>query len=236
MNLLLLNNKQIAGNRATVSGRQLQHLLTVNNLGVGDSLRIGEINGLMGKGVITEIDNHSASLEFELDRQPPSAVPLTLVLALPRPKMLRRILQTVASMGVKRICLIHSTRVEKSFWQTAFLSPEAVQEQLLLGLEQSMDTQLPTVSQHRLFKPFVEDQLPDVINSSRAIVAHPSAPLSCPIDIQEPTTLVIGPEGGFIPYEIEKLAEQGVQSVSIGSRILRVETAVPTLISRLFPA
>ena len=236
MNLLLLNNKQIAGNRATVSGRQLQHLLTVHDLGVGDSLRVGEINGLMGTAVITEIDNHSASLELQLDIPPPSPLPLTLVLALPRPKMLRRILQTVASMGIKRICLIHSARVEKSFWQTAFLSPEAVQEQLILGLEQAKDTLLPNITQHRLFKPFVEDQLSNVINNSRAIVAHPSAPQPCPIAIQQPTTLIVGPEGGFIPYEIEKLVELGVEPVTIGSRILRVETAVPALISRLFPA
>jgi len=236
MNLLLLNSNQINGTMAQINGRQLEHLQRVQGLEVGDSLRVGEINGLMGTGFITAIDSHCASLELQLDTPPPKPVPITLVLALPRPKMLRRILQTVASMGVKRIHLIHSARVEKSFWQSPFLSPENTLEQLILGLEQAKDTVLPEIYQHKLFKPFVEDQLTAVIGNSRAIVAHPTATKSCPIAIGEPTTLIIGPEGGFIPYEINKLEALAIEPLSIGERILRVETAVPALISRLFPA
>ena len=94
---------------------------------------------------------------------------------------------------------------------------------------------MPTIYQRKLFKPFVEDELCDIISDSQAFVAHPNGTEHCPIDIKTPSTLVIGPEGGFVPYEIEKLAQVGVMAVTIGPRILRVETAVPTLISRLFP-
>ena len=108
-----------------------------------------------------------------------------------------------------------------------FLTPESLKEQLILGLEQAVDTQLPEIVQHKLFKPFVEDQLKDIIGKSRALVGHPTAAQTCPVDIKDPTTLIIGPEGGFIRYEIAKLEEQGVEAVTIGERILRVETAVP---------
>lgn len=236
MNLLLLDNSQILGTTAQISGRHLEHLRTVQGLKAGDSLRVGEINGLMGTGIISAIDDHCASLELQLDTPPPSPIPITLVLALPRPKMLRRILQSVTSMGIKRLYLIHSARVEKSFWQSPFLYPDAILEQLILGLEQAKDTVIPEISQHKLFKPFVEDQLTEVIGNSKAIVAHPTATEPCPIAIDEPTTLIIGPEGGFVPYEIDKLVELGVEPVTLGDRILRVETAVPALISRLFPA
>ena len=236
MNLLLLQSSQINGNQAEVSGRQLEHLRKIHQLDEGSSLRVGEVNGLMGTGIVKSINQDLAVLAIELDTPPPPPLPLTLIMAMPRPKMLRRCLQSVSSMGIKDIYLINSKRVEKSFWQTPHLEKQAVENELILGLEQSRDTILPTVTQKKLFKPFVEDELANIIGESTALVGHPQGSEPCPIDIQTPTTLVVGPEGGFIPYEIEKLKEVGVKAVTIGPRILRVETAIPALISRLFPS
>jgi len=236
MNLLLLQSNQINGSQGTVSGRQLEHLRSVHKLDEGSSVRVGEINGLMGTGTIKTISSDLAILDICLNTPPPAPLPLTLIMAMPRPKMLRRCLQSISSLGVKNIYLINSARVEKSFWQTPFLSQQAIENELILGLEQARDTVLPNVYLRKLFKPFVEDELGNLIENTQALVAHPSGTLNCPINIQQPTTLVVGPEGGFIPYEIEKLAEAGVKAVTIGSRILRVETAIPALISRLFPA
>ena len=161
-------------------------------------------------------------------------VPLTLLLALPRPKMLKRVLQTVAAMGVPRLVLLNSYRVEKSFWQTPFLEPEAIREQLLLGLEQARDTVLPEVSIEKRFKPFVEDRLPAISAGTLGLVGHPGPYPACPRAVEQHVTLAIGPEGGWIPYEVEKLAAAGLQPVQLGERILRVETAVPALLARLF--
>ena len=236
MNLLLLNPQQINNDSALVTGRQLKHLISVQRAAVGDSIRVGVINGMMGQGLISALNSQSASIQFSLDTQPPPPLPLTMILALPRPKMLRRILQTISSMGVKKLYLINSSRVEKSFWQTPFLQPEALQEQLILGLEQARDTQMPEIIMRKLFKPFVEDELGEIIAQTRALVAHPKTDKRCPVNIAEPVSLAIGPEGGFIPYEVEKLNQLGFESVHLGPRILRVETAVPALVSRMYPA
>ena len=48
-----------------------------------------------------------------------------------------------------------------------------------------------------------------------------------------PASVLIGPEGGFIPYEVEKLNEAGCGTVSMGPRILRVENAVAALVTRM---
>jgi RsmE family RNA methyltransferase len=56
----------------------------------------------------------------------------------------------------------------------------------------------------------------------------------CPRNVKRAVTLAIGPEGGFIPYEMEKLVACGFAPVQIGERILTVETAVPALVARLF--
>ena len=236
MNLLLLKPQQMSDRVAVVTGRQLDQLTQIQGCSVGDTVRTGVLDGLMGIATIIELNSQRAVLELNLDSPPPAITPLCLVLAMPRPKMLRRTLQTVASMGVKDLYLINSLRVEKSFWQSPFLHTEAIEEQLILGLEQARDTLLPRLHVRKRFKPFVEDELPEVIKGSKALLAHPLTSTACPINLQQPATLAIGPEGGFIPYEVDLLNAAGFETVHIGPRILRVETAVPALISRLFPA
>lgn len=235
MNLLLLEDGDfIAADRVLLQGRRLKHLQEVHRATVGDSLRVGRLGGLMGQGQLLRLDSDAAELQINLEQSAPAKLPLTLLLALPRPKMLKRVLQTVASMGVPRLILLNSYRVEKSFWQTPFLQPEAIREQLILGLEQARDTVLPEVIIEKRFKPFVEDQLPQLAAGSLGLVGHPGAYPACPRTVEGQVTLAIGPEGGWIPYEVEKLAAAGLQPVQLGERILRVETAVTALLARLF--
>ncbi len=235
MNLLLLEETDfIDADHVRLSGRRLAHMLDIQQVGVGDTLRVGRINGLMGQGTVLDLDKNSALLNVVLNEQPPAKLPLTLLLAMPRPKMFRRILQHCATLGVPEIILLNSVRVEKSFWQTPFLQPEVVRDNLLLGLEQARDTVLPAVRIEKRFKPFVEDSLPGIIDGRLALVAHPGNYPACPRGIDQPLTLAIGPEGGWVPYEVDKLIEAGMQPVQLGDRILRVETAVTALVSRLF--
>lgn len=234
MNLLLLEEQDfISPQRVRLSGRRLQHMREIHQAGPGDSLRVGRIGGLMGEGRIVSLDATVAELEVQLDQPPPPKLPLTLLLAMPRPKMFRRILQHCASLGVAEIILLNSYRVEKSFWQTPFLQPEVIRENLLLGLEQARDTLLPTVQIEKRFKPFVEDRLPALAAGTTGLVAHPGDYPPCPRAVTGPITLAIGPEGGWIPYEVDKLRAAGLQPIQLGERILRVETAVTALIARL---
>ena len=165
MNLLLLEGADfIAADRVILRDRRLVHMQEVHRAVVGDNLRVGRIGGLMGNAQLLRLEAGEAELHVSFDQPPPTKLPLTLLLALPRPKMLRRVLQTVAAMGVPKVVLVNSYRVEKSFWQTPFLEPEAVREQLILGLEQARDTVLPEISIEKRFKPFVEDRLPAMLS------------------------------------------------------------------------
>ena len=235
MNLVLFTGAdRLDEKRIQLTGRRLRHLHHVLGSAIGDELRVGELNGQTGTGRIIEITGQQAILTIELGESPPAKLPLCLVLALPRPKMLRRIIRSVAELGAPELHLIHSYRVEKSYWQTPVLQPGALHDYLLQGLEQSRDTVLPQVSCHRRFKPFVEDILPSMTANRQALLAHPGDCAPCPRALQESTLLAIGPEGGFIPYEIEKFKDAGCQPVSLGPRILRVETALTALLGRLF--
>lgn len=235
MNLLLLRDDDFIGaGRVHLRGRRLEHLLQVHQASVGDTLKVGLLGGLMGSGQLVSLHENSAEMVIQLDRNPPPKLPLTLLLAMPRPKMFRRILQHCATLGVAEIILLNSYRVEKSFWQTPFLQPGQIEDNLILGLEQARDTILPRVSIEKRFKPFVEDRLPGIVAEQLALIAHPGDYPPCPRAIAEPTILAIGPEGGWIPYEVEKLVSAGFKPVQLGERILRVETAVTALIGRLF--
>nr|WP_272890484.1 16S rRNA (uracil(1498)-N(3))-methyltransferase [Stutzerimonas stutzeri] len=232
--LLLERADFVADDRVLLRDRRLTHLQQVHRAEVGESLRVGLVGGDMGNGRLLRLDAGEAELQVSFDQPPPTKLPVTLLLALPRPKMLRRVLQTVATMGVPRLVLLNSYRVEKSFWQTPFLEPAAIREQLILGLEQARDTVLPDVVIEKRFKPFVEDRLPQLATGTLGLVGHPGAYPDCPRAVTEPVTLAIGPEGGWIPYEVDKLAATGLQPVQLGERILRVETAVSALLARLF--
>jgi len=221
VNLLLLSPEDfISPTRVRISGRRLDE---VNRIGA-TTLRAGLLGGRMGTAELVG----PGELEVHLDSDPPPALPLTLILALPRPKVLNRVIAGATSMGIKKIFLINAWRVEKSYWKSPKL--DHLRDQALLGLEQARDTVLPQIELHRFFVPFVEALQID----GMALVAHPGAREVCPRDVQQPVTLAIGPEGGFIDAEIDSFSRAGFRAVSLGPRILRVETALPSLVGRLF--
>lgn len=235
MNILLLEPADLVSpSVAVVSGRRAAHVAAVLRSKVGDSLAVGLLGGRMGIGIVSAIDARELRLALALDRDPPPPLPVVLVLALPRPKVLNRVIASATSLGVKRLVLLNAWRVEKSYWKSPRLDPSNLREQAIAGLEQARDTVLPAIETQRLFRPFVEAELPSLSEGTLRLVAHPGATAALPENVDGPVTLVIGPEGGWIVPEIESLERIGFVPVSLGPRILRVETAVAAILSRLF--
>ncbi len=235
MNLILLfADDFIDDAHVRLTGRRLAHVTNVHRAVVGDELVVGVEGGRIGRGEVTRLGAEALEMRVALDRDPPTPLPLTLVLALPRPKVLNRVIAGATSLGVKRIYLVNAWRVEKSYWKSPRLAEENLVTQRILGLEQARDTILPSIETRRFFRPFVEDELPAIARNSFALVAHPGGTVECPRGVSGPVTLAIGPEGGFIAEEIASLQRAGFTPVSLGERILRVETAVAAVIGRLF--
>ena len=202
----------------------------------GRRLLVGLRDGLIGEGVVEHVGEQRARIRFSIDRPPPPALPLTLLLALPRPKMLRRVLRTAAEIGIKHIWLLNSSRVEKSYWQSPLLAPPMLEGYLAAGLEQACDTVMPRVALRTRFRPFVEDELPAIAAGSQCLVAHPAAGARLAPAGAGHVTLAMGPEGGFTDFEIALLGTAGFAACTLGPRVLRVETALPVLAANLFPA
>ena len=251
MNLILLNKKELDSNGiVTLVGRRAKHIGEVIKPTVGDTLNVGIIDGDIGKAEVIAIEtsdnvSNEASVTLSIDSRTlnnssPLAIDISLVIALPRPKVTRRIIGLCTECGVKDIHFINSYRVEKSFWQSPLLNDDKVHKQILLSLEQSKDTQLPRIHFHKRFKPFVEDELPNIAKDKQALVAHPyNAKINlehCDNELaelkQQPRIIAVGPEGGFIPYEIELLQQAGFNTLGLGPRIYRVETVIPLLLGK----
>lgn len=235
MNLLLLEPRELEPDGTVrLDGRRASHVTEVLRAAIGDRLAVGVVGGRLGSGQVMALAPQLV-LAIELSRDPPPRAAVDLVVALPRPKILRRVLQAAASMGVRRLALVGSYRVEKSFWGSPLLSPAALDEQLRLGLEQGRDTIAPEVHLRRFFKPFVEDDLDPLFGDAQRLLAHCAA--AAPLEASRPAAaralVAIGPEGGWTPFEAQSLAACGFLPFTLGRRALRVDVAVPAAVAQV---
>ena len=238
MNLILLHPQELTDQHVTLTGRRAEHIRKILRGTIGDNLRVGVLGGLLGTGCIREMVGNSVVLKVHLTTEPPSFPPTDLILAVPRPIMLKRVLAQAVSMGVNRIFLINANRVEKSFFSSTLIQNNDFTEPLCLGLEQAMDTRLPEISVHHRFRPFVEDLLPQLLcDCPIRLLAHPEGGQTIAQAAkglsEQRAVLAIGPEGGWVDFEVQRFKEQGFMPFSLGARILRVDTAVPALMAQL---
>jgi RsmE family RNA methyltransferase len=235
MNLVLLEDADLAPDgTARLGGRRAAHVAEVLRAEAGSRILAGRVGGRLGEAVVLAASRDEVVLAPRLDRDPPPPSPVALLAALPRPKVLRRVLQAVASMGVKRLVLLGGYRVERSYFSSPLLAVGAIRRELIIGLEQARDTILPEVTVRRLFKPFVEDELDVLFPARTRLLAHPAE--RAPLEALEPrdtrAALAVGPEGGWTAYEAGRLREGGFEPFSLGPRVLRVDAAVPYAIGQ----
>lgn len=231
MNVILLPKQAFLadGTAMMTSPKQVYHIKNVLKASVGDVLKIAQLSHRLGTARIERICSDGIVLtDISLKTMPPPKLDLTLVLALPRPKVLRRLMMDMTAMGVRQIVLVNSYRTDKSYWQSPLLAQ--LEDFIWQGLEQAVDCVPPVVRLEKRFKPFVEDSLQAL--GQNIVVAHPYADGSFNAVQALPDVLVVGAEGGFIPYEIDLLIYYGATALSLGQRILRTEAAVNALLGR----
>jgi RsmE family RNA methyltransferase len=158
-----------------------------------------------------------------------------VLLALPRPKVMRRLWAQLAALGVGHIILTNAERVERHYFDTHVLSEDTYRPLLIEGLQQARDTRLPNVSIHRQFRILVEDHLDGLFRDGIRLLADPSGTTSIQSALAERTSqrvlLAIGPEGGWNAFELSLLAAHGFRLVSLGPRTLRTDTACTALLA-----
>jgi len=240
MNVILVDVNEVIESKLVLSEHRAKHIVKVLKSDIGDTVKLGIINGNLGEGTIISINRKypfCVEIDTVFDLLPPIKPQIDLLLALPRPIMLKRIFSQAASLGVGTFHITNANRVEKSFWEAGLLQPNEYMQHLVQGLEQAVDTVVPNVVFHRRFKPFVEDYIPQISEKySHLVFAHPDSQQRLHnIFMTQPgkILLAIGPEGGWVDFEVEKFQEYGFCGFTIGGRILKVDTAVINIHGRI---
>ena len=237
MNLLLFEPEDFGPDGAAViAGRRLRQLREVIKAAPGKLCKAGVLGGKVGHAELLKIDDDSAVFRFEAEQEPPPPLAVTLLCALPRPLTFAKVIHSAVTCGVKSIHFFHSAKVEKSYWQSSKLDPEAIRGEIVLALEQCADTVMPELFFHRRFRSFVEDEVPSLApEGALRIFGSPGATERVPVGAAKRThvVLAVGPEGGFNDFEEELLRSSGFRPVTLGRRILRSEFAVNSILTLL---
>jgi RsmE family RNA methyltransferase len=263
MNIILFKESP-ADNDIEIKGRYFKHLKYVLKASKGSTFRAGIINGNEGFIKIIKEKKDAYTVRFEnnkIQSQRPSLEinrTIDIILALPRPKELKRIFRVIATLAVRKIYLIRAYRVEKAYFGSSVLKKAS--EFFLSGMEQGGHTLMPEIEIFSLFRPFVEDifprkcgqyghiffpqpsgrtPLPDGIKSYSEIAGIGSEKLTW--DSNQKELLIFGPEGGWIQFEIEFWIKQIKRCnalknffiTGLGAPILTSQTALIFLFSQV---
>jgi RsmE family RNA methyltransferase len=236
MNLILLEPDEIpADGRVEVSAARAAHLVGVLRVASGARVRVGVVDGPRGTAVVEAVADGRVRMSVVLDVDVPARPRVDLLLALPRPKVMRRLWAQLAALGVGHVYLTNAARVERSYFDTHLLAPEVYRPLLLEGLQQAQDTRVPTVSVHRRFKVLVEDELGPPSDARLRLAADPRATARAGTLVRdhpaERVLVAVGPEGGWNAFELELLEAHGCRLAGMGARTLRTDTACLALLA-----
>lgn len=158
MNLILFEAAELdERGRLVLDDRRGHHVCRVLRASPGDRVRLGMVHGGLGIGEVLTIAGDRVELAVTLTEPAPRRPSVDLILAVPRPKVLPRVLQAASALGVGRIDLINAWRVDKSYLDAHYLEPAVLAHHARLGCEQGGSTRVPDVAVHRLLMPFVRE-------------------------------------------------------------------------------
>lgn len=235
MNLILFDASDIrADATVTATGVQAQHLVRVLTVTPGQQVRVGVVDGPMGIGTVTSIGDGHVTMTCAFEPSAPERPRVDLLLALPRPKVMRRLWAQLSALGVGQVILTNAEKVERDYFDTHLLRPEGYRPLLLEGLQQARDTRVPVVSVHKQFRKLIESDLNALFPAGHRLVAHPGGETSISAVLGETpgrVLLAVGPEGGWNDFELSLLHAHQFTPVTMGPRSLTTTTACIALLT-----
>jgi len=198
------------------------HVLRLN---AGDSITLFNGTGNDFAATLQTIGKRHAECHIHAQRQPENESPLaiTLVQAISSGERMDFTLQKSVELGVRAIQPIISERcVVRLSGERADKRVQRWQDIVIAACEQSGRSIVPTVQPIVSFSDYLRQMPPELhlmMSLRRAQALRDIAP------VPQTLRLMIGPEGGWTPAEEQAALAAGVQTITLGKRVLRTETA-----------
>jgi 16S rRNA (uracil1498-N3)-methyltransferase len=241
MNCTIFQLSDIGRDRTVLlSTEKSLHLRDVLKKRPGDAILAGLVNGPLG--MVTIVSDTDGRMKISAPSGPvPEPHPVDVILAMPRPKVMKRLWAQLASIGIGSIYIIGAEQVAPFYFDSHALDEATRLPHLIEGLEQARDTRLPNVTVTKSFHWFVENKLAGISRGRINVIGHPGATSSIrdafgQKNMPRAITLAIGPEGGWTSGEIDRFKEHGFYPVGMRDRALRTDTAIISLLALVYDA
>ncbi len=196
----------------------------------GAEIRYAVLNGKIGTALVRKVTTLEIEIVLKIQLNPPTRGKTYLVVAVPRPQTVKKVLQLAGSTDVSEVHFLRTSTVTKSYLQSNTLLNENINASLYEALEQVHDSVPPKVAVHNDYREFCSQVLPRLtIGAVNLMAENASDPLPANFTLDyalQPVVLAVGPESGWAEREYVDFTGRGFMPFSLGPRILRVETAL----------
>jgi len=207
----------------TVEGDAYRHLFRARRIGVGERLRVVDGEGRARWGEVIQVGRTSALVELAEPASPNEPrLHLEVLVATLRPEPASWLVEKATELGAGAIRFLNTERGPRSFGAG---TAERLRRVAIAAVEQCHRARCPEVTGPH---PFAEVATLTSAADHRWLLdpAAPSPPPAAPLSPSPTESLLVGPEGGWSATELDTLDAAGWQRISLGPRILRIETAV----------
>ncbi|MBQ1251295.1 MAG: 16S rRNA (uracil(1498)-N(3))-methyltransferase [Firmicutes bacterium] len=238
MQTFYIDKRDVDHKRLIVKGDVCHHITRVLRMRVGEHLRFSDNEAYYYEGTIAAIEKDSVEVAiddyYSIEDEP--ALSVTLIQCLPRGDKMDQILQKATELGVSRVIPAESENSQVRLKNKAADKQERWQKIVNSAAEQCGRGIIPEVGLPCSLKEAIaslDDDTEILFCYEREENNSFRKTTEMLKDKTRHIALVIGPEGGFSEKEAEMILAAGGHSVTMGSRILRTETAGPTALAVL---
>jgi len=225
VNLILFEPSELT-NLLPRTDPRAEHIIKVLRRAVGDTFDAGLVNGPLGKGTLTAVTTDALTLTFTWGQPPPPADPITLIIGLPRPQTARDILRDATTLGVAALHFIATERSDPNYAAAKLWTSGEWRRHCLVGAAQAFATQIPAVTRDHTLAIALAALPPDATRLALDNYEAAAPLATCNLLGYKSLVLAFGPERGWGATDRDALRAAGFSLVHLGTRVLRLETAV----------